>query len=82
VNVSTREAQPSLFGPKGARRHRGGACISERIFGSCYNTRRWCPAFRAWADGLKPLQVHGAVYAGLKHQTPFDPTQLGLPQTA
>jgi hypothetical protein len=52
--------------------------------------RRFCPTLKAWADGLaargfKPLQVRVmrqlllAVFAVLKHQTPFDPTKLCLP---
>jgi transposase len=73
----------------------GNALLRKALFLPAAVARRWCPALKAWADGLaarglKPLQVRGAVmrklllaaYAVLKHQTPFDPTKLCLPQTA
>lgn len=73
----------------------GHALLRKALFMPAAVARRWCPALKAWADGLaarglKPLQVRGAVmrklllaaYAVLKHQTPFDPAQLCLPQPA
>jgi transposase len=71
--------------------HRG---LRKALFMPAAAARRWCPALKAWADGLaerglKPLQVRAAVmrklllaaYAVLKHQIPFDPDKLCLPKT-
>jgi transposase len=71
----------------------GNGFLRKALFMPAAVARRWCPALKAWADGLAargltPLQVRAAVmrklllaaYAVLKHQTPFDPTKLCLPQ--